>query len=123
MTVYFMCDADSIDPFCVKIGKSKNHERRRRELQTGAHYRLALVGWIQSDDDKALEKSQHDEYKHRHMQGEWFALDVETVLKELSSHAALAHVAKQKSAGRVLGRDRDGIPEYESVGEWGRSST
>lgn len=113
-----MADATCSHPLQVKIGKSNDVDKRRQDLQSGAHYRLALMGWIRSDDDAQLERELHTKYAADRGRGEWFELSVPIVFSELARFSSRAFVARQKTAGAFLGRDRDGIPEYESTWEW-----
>lgn len=59
----------------IKIGVSKNVQRRLRELQTGSARKLNLLGWFDCESiDLAfeLESQLHKQFKANAMSGEWF---------------------------------------------------
>jgi hypothetical protein len=80
MPVYFIAENE------VRI----NVQRRIMQLQTGSPYRLKLMGWIESDNDRVLEKQLHKKYASVNTHLEWFRLDAS-----------------------------DGLPEYFGAWQWG----
>ncbi len=76
MPVYFIAENENgnYDSLRIKIGLSKNISKRLSQLQTGSPYKLKLMGWIESDNDKALEHELHKKYSSRNMYLEWFNL-------------------------------------------------
>jgi hypothetical protein len=115
MPVYFIIDSIHAH---IKIGKSTNVRRRIQQLQTGNPVTLHLMGWIDSGDDDALERSLHEKYsKLRGAGGEWFAITSTEVLSELTRH--VGYVPQRNDAFKIIGFDRDGIPEYVGAWDWG----
>lgn len=89
-------------------------------MQTGNPDRLKLVGYINSDDDVALEKQLHAKYATiRNGLGEWFFLQPADVLPILQRFHGDAYVGKTGDAFEIASYDKDGIPEYVGVWEWG----
>ncbi|WP_246510685.1 GIY-YIG nuclease family protein [Bradyrhizobium glycinis] len=74
MPIYFI-GYQSTDGCLIKIGRAKNLRRRRMQLQTASPVTLEVMGWIQSRDDIALERSLHTKFKMCRERGEWFNLD------------------------------------------------
>lgn len=105
----------------VKIGRAKDIERRRKALQTGNPRKLQLLGWIRTDEgvDVALEKSLHEEFSQQRGSGEWFELDPADVIPILERHGIDGFVGVTGDSFKVTGYDRDGIPEYLGVWNWG----
>jgi hypothetical protein len=62
----------------VKIGYSKNLERRRRELQTGSSQPLVIYGLIKGATKKT-ERDIHQQYHEYRRAGEWFDMTLEQV--------------------------------------------
>lgn len=60
----------------VKIGKSKNPEKRLKQLQTGHAHRLQLVGTLEGDHERKL----HKLWESRRLNGEWFKADKDLLL-------------------------------------------
>lgn len=52
---YFIIENEDNDDARIKIGFSKKSEKRIKELQTGNSRKLAIIGWIESED-KSMEK-------------------------------------------------------------------
>jgi hypothetical protein len=92
MPVYFIAENESRNygSLRVKIGVRINVQRRIMQLQTGSPYRLKLMGWIESDNDRVLEKQLHKKYASVNTHLEWFRLDAS-----------------------------DGLPEYFGAWQWG----
>lgn len=118
MALYFIIENENLVDQRIKIGISKNPIQRLRNLQTGNSRRLALMGWIDSKNDRKLEKEFHQKYSDLRVIGEWFEINHEVVLELLKEHSYCSFIAKQRNAGDLIGYDRDGIPEYEDVWEW-----
>ena len=73
MYVYFIIALGK--PKRIKIGKSRDPEKRLKELQTGCPYKLKLDGTIKCNSDKhalEIEKAAHDFFSYKHARGEWF---------------------------------------------------
>lgn len=66
--VYFLKSGDS-----VKIGRTKNLERRVDALKTGAAFGLTLILATQGDND--LERGLHHRLREYRRNGEWFRLE------------------------------------------------
>lgn len=74
--IYFIIKIDSNKKEFVKIGYSKNSEKRLKQLQTGSSERLSI--FCEIDGDKKFEKKiQKIWWKNRVREdGEWFDLSV-----------------------------------------------
>ena len=118
MPVYFIGQEDH-GPFAIKIGKAKNIQKRRKQLQTGNPVELKILGWLLSDNDLVLEKQLHQSFRHARGQGEWFAIEPADILPVLMRAGQDGFIAKNADAFEIIGHDRDGIPEYLGVWEWG----
>ena len=103
----------------VKIGRAKDIERRRKGLQTGNPRKLLLLGWIRTDDDVRLEKEIHQNFSHLRGTGEWFDLDPADILPILEHFGIDGFVGTTDDSFEVIGNDRDGVPEYLGVWNWG----
>ena len=103
----------------VKIGRAKDIERRRKGLQTGNPRKLLLLGWIRTDDDVRLEKEIHQNFSHLRGTGEWFDLDPADILPILEHYGIDGFVGTTGDSFEVIGNDRDGVPEYLGVWNWG----
>lgn len=70
----------------VKLGLSQDPERRVRQLQTGSAQPLRLfhVEEVHDTRVRVAEKALHKMLGHRRMKGEWFDLDVETAIGEVT---------------------------------------
>jgi len=119
MPVYFLYE-QGYGPDRIKIGRGKSVEKRRRALQTGNPDLLKLIGYIKSDNDVRLEATLHQEFHHRRGdRGEWFHLEPADILPVLQRFHGKAFVGKTDDAFEIVGYDRDGIPEFVGVWEWG----
>ncbi len=118
MSVYFIAEneSDNYDNLRIKIGISEEVNRRLKQLQTGSPYELKLMGWIEPENDRALEKELHTKYSKERTHGEWFDLGVCEVLEELREHTTDAYISVNSNAFEIASFDRDGIPE--NVGAW-----
>ncbi|STQ89310.1 GIY-YIG nuclease family protein [Iodobacter fluviatilis] len=114
MPVYFVSD-DLRNQ--VKIGRSTDVKRRVKTLQTGNPSALKLMGWINTANDASMESELHEHYKGLRGIGEWFSIGPTEVLNELKRHYGF--VPKPTDSFEIIGFDRDGIPEYLGVCEWG----
>ncbi|MFG6108302.1 GIY-YIG nuclease family protein [Stenotrophomonas nematodicola] len=115
MIYFFIEDTDEL----VKIGRAKDIERRRRNLQTGNHRKLLLLGWIRTDDDVRVEREIHEHFNVQRGRGEWFHIDPADVLPILSHFGIDGFVGTTEDSFAIVGHDRDGIPEYMGVWNWG----
>ena len=75
------------------------------------------MGWINTEHDASLESALHKHYKHFRGIGEWFSIGPSEVLDELKRHDGF--VPKPTDSFEIVGYDKDGIPEYVGVCEWG----
>jgi hypothetical protein len=69
----------------VKIGISKNPEKRLKQLQTGNPNKLVIIHTIQSPDYKLLERTLHDICGDLRLVGEWFELSESDLNKLIDS--------------------------------------
>ena len=120
MAVYFIADNENpkYDVLRVKIGISGNIERRVKELQTGSPVKLKLMGWIESEDARALERNLHKKYCAKHTHLEWFELSSSDVLEELKWHSTNSYIVTNDDVFKVISFDRKGIPEYIESWQW-----
>lgn len=118
MSVYFIYQL-SKGPNALKIGRSGNRDARLKQLQTGNPNELLIVGWIEADDDAVLERSLHIQFADFRRMGEWFEIEPAHIQSVIQRAGRQGFVAKNEDAFEVLGYDRDGIPEYVGVWEWG----
>lgn len=81
--VYFIAEI----PFNgnVKIGRSKNIPRRRRQLQSGNPNKLVVLCHIPTNNAPALEKQLHRKFAEYHIRGEWYCLSIPQVRNEYCS--------------------------------------
>ena len=121
MPVYFIAENENgnYGNLRVKIGISDNIQSRIRQLQTGSPYELKLMGWIESNNDRVLEKQLHQKYASVNTHREWFELDAGDVFEELKKHSTSAFIATNENAFEVISYDRDGMPEYFGAWQWG----
>lgn len=117
MCTYFFIENEDNDDSRIKIGFSKNPEKRIRELQTGNSRKLAIMGWIESDD-QSHERCLHKKYKGFRLNGEWFSIEPNHVLEELKAKSTSSYICIQSNVGSFLGCDNDAIPEYLGPWEW-----
>ena len=118
MALYFIIENEDLINQRIKIGISKNPAQRLKNLQTGNSRKLALMGWIDSENDRILEKEFHQKYSEFNVIGEWFEINHEIVLELLKEHCYCSYIAKQANAGKLIGHDRYGVPEYADAWEW-----
>ncbi len=64
--VYFF----QVESGLIKIGKTDNPEKRRKELQTANHEKLELLHY--TTGGRALEKHLHEKFKKYNKSSEWF---------------------------------------------------
>ena len=118
MPVYFIGESESgCSP--IKIGVAKNIASRKRNLQTGNPSELKLIGWIETADAFKLERSLHQHFESTHVRGEWFALEPADILPILQRAGLDGFVTKNTDAFQIIGYDKDAVPEYLGVWEWG----
>ncbi|ELG4788098.1 GIY-YIG nuclease family protein [Vibrio vulnificus] len=120
MAVYFIAEDENGNYDCmrIKIGISKNVPKRLAQLSTGSPYKLKLMGWIDSDNDRSLEKQLHTKYSLHNVHLEWFELSVCDVLEELKLHSVDSFIAVNDNAFEIVARDRSGVPEYLGAWQW-----
>ncbi len=118
MAIYFIIENENLIDQRIKIGFSKEPGKRLKTLQTGNSRKLALMGWIETKNDRALEKQLHQKYEAYQVLNEWYEIDHELVLEELKNSATNGYIALQSNAGKFLDCDRDGIPEFMEPWEW-----
>lgn len=118
MPVYFIF-RDGEGAFATKIGVSEKIDKRRRDLQTASPDELKLVGFINTQTPYVLEKQLHAHFARFHLRGEWFNLQPADVLPILQRAGIDGYVGKQGDAFEIVGRDKDAVPEYAGVWEWG----
>ena len=120
MPVYFIAENENgnYDSLRIKIGISKNVSKRLLQLQTGSPYRLKLMGWIESDNDKVLERNLHIKYSTYHTHLEWFSLSSCHIFTELMNHSTSSYIAVNENAFEIVSYDRDGVPEFFGAWQW-----
>lgn len=118
MPVYFIGEENS--GYCrIKIGVAKDIEKRRNNLQTGNPSAIRLIGWINTEETFELERRLHHHFAAARVRGEWFAIEPADLLPTLMRATSDGFVAKNADAFEIVGYDRDAIPEYIGVWEWG----
>jgi Meiotically up-regulated gene 113 len=118
VSVYFLGeDENGCSP--IKIGVARNIAHRRRNLQTGNPLVLKLLGWIEADEDFQLEATLKRQFKAKRRRGEWFDIQPADILPVLQRAGRRGFVAKNADAFEITGYDRDAVPEYLGVWEWG----
>lgn len=118
MPVYFIGEDESgCSP--IKIGATKNIEVRKRDLQTGNPQELRLLGWIDAANSFQLERHLHQQFAAARVRGEWFSIEPTDILLILMRAGRNGFVAKNADAFQIVGYDRDAVPEYLGVWEWG----
>lgn len=118
MSVYFIYEL-SQGRKALKIGRSGDRATRLRQLQTGNPNELLIVGWINAEDDSALERSLHMHFADQRRIGEWFEIEPADIQAVILRAGRNGFVAKNEDAFAIVGYDRDAIPEYAGVWEWG----
>lgn len=121
MPVYFLLN-DGDGPWRIKIGRAKDIESRRKQLQTGNPEQLKLVGEIRTEKASQLEAALHRQFKDKRVDPklEWFYIQPADVWPVLERHRPVAFVGVSGNAYEITGYDNDGIPEYAGVWEWGQ---
>lgn len=69
--IYFL----KADNGLIKIGRTKDLDKRLDHFTTKLPYKLELIHSIKTSDYVGLEESFHDKYKANRKRGEWFDLD------------------------------------------------
>ncbi|MEO9826140.1 MAG: GIY-YIG nuclease family protein [Paracoccaceae bacterium] len=118
MSIYFI-HQDERGNWLMKIGRAKDMRRRLRQLQTGNPKELKIVGWIVSENDHLRQRALHKKYSSANVGGEWFNLQPVDILEDLQAAGIDGFVAKNTDAFEVIGYDRDAVPEYMGVWDWG----
>lgn len=114
---YFIVENENNEDYRVKIGFSKKPDKRIKELQTGNSRKLALMGWIECDD-QSLERHLHKKHALSNIMGEWFSIEPYQVLEELKAESTSSFICVQSNVGQFLGCDTDAIPEFLGPWEW-----
>ena len=65
----------------VKIGRTKNIERRMDELTFTSPIGMTLLSYFATTDYIKAEMRMHHKYRAKRKHGEWFALDVKDIEK------------------------------------------
>ena len=118
MPVYFIGEENS--GYCrIKIGVAKDIEKRRNNLQPGNPSAIRLIGWSNTEETFELERRLHHHFAATRVRGEWFAIEPADLLPTLMRATSDGFVAKNADAFEIVGYDRDAIPEYIGVWEWG----
>src|SRR4051812_46127632 len=82
--VYFICDEKET---IFKIGRSRDCEKRLKQLQTGNPHKLKIYKIIKSKNYREIELVLHALFAKNRMEGEWFninARDVDNIIKLIS---------------------------------------
>ena len=75
------------------------------------------MGWIQDNsNDYKIEKELHEKYSEKCYRGEWFSITQDDVIHALRIHNGF--IPKNEDAFKIVGYDRNNIPEYLGVWEW-----
>jgi hypothetical protein len=117
--VYFLRNGDE-DVF--KIGRTRRHPVQRiRELSTGNPDPLALLDFIETDDEDAYERFFHRKLRSKRVEGEFYALkaaELEGAIR--SAREFLGELLpKQKEADRLAREESDGRILKPGDEEWG----
>ncbi|MCP4991985.1 MAG: GIY-YIG nuclease family protein [Colwellia sp.] len=118
MAIYFIIENEDLINQRIKIGFSKDPVARIKALQTGNSRKLALMGWIDRNNDRAYESKLHDKYSSYQVLNEWYEINTEVVLDELKNAGTDGYIALQANANVFLGNDHDCIPEFMPPWEW-----
>ncbi|MBC7906378.1 MAG: GIY-YIG nuclease family protein [Rhodospirillaceae bacterium] len=118
MSVYFIFEMGNAHNR-LKIGRARNIHTRLRNLQTGNPTELLLVGWIEAADDNELERSLHKHFATQRRMGEWFEIEPADVQSVILRAGQQGFVAKNADAFKIIGYDKDAVPEFAGVWEWG----
>jgi T5orf172 domain len=112
-------EKNNLQTLRVKIGRSNAIRRRLLALQTGSPYKLKLMGWINSDDDKKLEASLHTRCWEMHSHGEWFNLPPEIVIEILHAHGFHAFIALETRPSQIVSKSKHDYFQYITPWKWG----
>lgn len=119
MPIYFIVD-DYDGP--IKIGISKNVDKRLSTLQTGNPRELKLMAWIVTQgksEDHETEQKLHRFFSEYRVRGEWFSLTPDHILEVLTSYFYYTgFLALNKESLKVIDTDQDGIPMVGEVWDW-----
>lgn len=69
----------SLESGQVKIGKTKDINKRINSLQTGNGGNLKIIDYFESNYSNKLEKYLHNIFSHENTVGEWFTLSVSEI--------------------------------------------
>lgn len=65
----------------IKIGRSQNLERRLRMFIADFPFKIELIHYIKTDNYEQIELEFHKFFKRKRVNGEWFKLEIEEVIK------------------------------------------
>lgn len=99
--VYFVQAGDARGP--IKIGYSRNVEKRIESLQTGNHLPIRLLAKIDHPNAPDIERGLHAEFADIRLEGEWFRADerITSVIAALSGASNLSAALKACPAKMV----------------------
>lgn len=118
MPVYFIGEQKgSCDR--IKIGVAKDIQKRRSNLQTCNPSALCVLGWINTEEPYVLERRLHQKFGKNRVHGEWFEIQPGDVLPVLQKAFRDGFITKNADALQIVGYDRDAVPEYMGVWQWG----
>jgi hypothetical protein len=118
MPVYFTYQLES-GRNALKIGYSSDIWRRLKELQTGNPSKLQIVGWILAHDERSLERDLHKKFASYRRGGEWFEIEPAHIISVILRSGIKGFVTKNSDAFAVISHDKDAVPEFAGVWEWG----
>lgn len=84
----------------VKIGKTKNIEKRWNHFTTKLPYKLELLFYIDTEDMTGLELELHEQYRKYRKRGEWFELTERHINKIKKDHKDSARIGKTRVNAR-----------------------
>lgn len=82
--VYFFRYEEKNSP--VKIGRAKNIDSRKKQLQTSSPYDIVTIGHISTKDYFELEKKIHKEHDSKRINREWFDLTEKDIIDIIKIH-------------------------------------
>ena len=82
--VYFFRFENQDSP--IKIGRAKNIDSRKKQIQTSSPYDIAIIGYIETDDYYELETKIHRDYDSKRINREWFDLTEKEALEIINEN-------------------------------------
>jgi hypothetical protein len=113
----------------VKIGCSTGIERRLMYLQTGTPHELTLLGVIETDHPRELERQLHKRFADRRRRGEWFELSEDEIISARAYGGPMTTHDPPKPSpttrdrafscriGRALGTAARQVDQYTAAGD------